>query len=1051
MNDNIIINTISKIHFIIISIISFIFSILFTIFVILQNGLYLDDISFVNIKAKQLYIKWDEKVSITIKDINIELKPDNKQTKINFSELGNLLKKIPLLDSIFDKVIINHIVYNDIHGTFKYIDNSNGFINLQSPDFKLQSTLLFDDELLNIHINNFSLNKKDINISGNLILDINNIELISSLFINVNNEIDLNLYVTADTNKLSYKIDVPNNIKSVKTIIDKYVSNWEAKWWVRDAIDMSSLKVLNTYGYIEFDDMSSAFKRLHVDAVVNDLKYTYDENLDVIDTTHTELEFKDGELYIRPKNAYTYGMFLDKSWLKIDFTKDDPCINLFLKFTGQLNQDLLNLLSNYKIDLPLKQTKGELRTDLTLDINLFTTEVDAYGDFYTKDAWIKYIGLDLHVFDTHVVLKNTDVKVKNMYAKYKDIARTHLDINFDAKNNIGILDFRLDSTNFKEINLKLVNTKKPLHVEYIISPKQDYIKVDRSTWKFNGIDIDLEKMKLPFDMKSISAGIPRTKIESNNLASAYISGKFLLNPIRTFIDVDLKTLNYYHMELNQEKVKVKFIYDDKIKISSKEKIDIKMSDNTYELENMNIDIYDSIINIKELKIRVPKLLKSNFNFQYNINNQNGFINLNSLVVKNNIFGEIFKKYTPTKFNIDNSTDDLIVQSKEYGVKYIINDYKWKLNIDSITPIAKESKLLQQYFLTNGSLEVSKIEHEKNINLLLKSDYKYKMLILDNNPIKSYVIDASIDTNSNAYKINVNDILHINIKDDIKITTKNIGIDINQITNFLSDLNSSKDSKNNTKKVYFNAKDSYIYLSEKRHAISDTIEFHYIDNILSAQLKHEKGLAEFNYSDNNFKLWGKGFNDTFMNELFKLSEVKDGTFGFSVSGPPKNYKGVIYIKDSAIMDYKILNNILAFVNTVPALVTFSLPGYSKNGLNIKRFYLDFELKNDIYKIQNISLKSKEIQITGQGEASIVHNDIDVDLNLKSNLGSSVSKIPIVGYILLGKDSISTSLTLKGKLNDPEINTHISKDIIVAPLNIIKRAFMYPFELFKSEDK
>ena len=76
---------------------------------------------------------------------------------------------------------------------------------------------------------------------------------------------------------------------------------------------------------------------------------------------------------------------------------------------------------------------------------------------------------------------------------------------------------------------------------------------------------------------------------------------------------------------------------------------------------------------------------------------------------------------------------------------------------------------------------------------------------------------------------------------------------------------------------------------------------------------------------------------------------------------------------------------------------------------------------------------------------------MDLNLRTDLGSSISKIPLVGHILLGEESVSTSLKITGSLENPDVSTQIAKDIAVAPFNIIKRTLMYPFGLFKDDEK
>ena len=190
----------------------------------------------------------------------------------------------------------------------------------------------------------------------------------------------------------------------------------------------------------------------------------------------------------------------------------------------------------------------------------------------------------------------------------------------------------------------------------------------------------------------------------------------------------------------------------------------------------------------------------------------------------------------------------------------------------------------------------------------------------------------------------------------------------------------------------------------------------------------------------------------MQNLFAASKFKGGELDFSASGNTKVYNGYLNINNTTILEYGILNNILAFVNTIPSLVTFSLPGYNKNGLNVTNAYMSFKMdKSNELNIKDMSLDSKEIKIVGRGKANIKKNNIDMKLNLKTDLGSTLSKIPIVGYIFLGNETISTSLKVSGKLDDPEISTLIAQDIIVAPLNIIKRTLLFPLHIFENDKK
>jgi hypothetical protein len=101
----------------------------------------------------------------------------------------------------------------------------------------------------------------------------------------------------------------------------------------------------------------------------------------------------------------------------------------------------------------------------------------------------------------------------------------------------------------------------------------------------------------------------------------------------------------------------------------------------------------------------------------------------------------------------------------------------------------------------------------------------------------------------------------------------------------------------------------------------------------------------------------------------------------------------------------------------------------------------------YFFSDIYLNSIELKILGRGDVNLKKNTIDMTLNLKTDLGSNLSKVPLVGYILLDGDTISTTLNITGKLADPKIESLIARDIIVAPINIIKRTLTLPYKLIK----
>ncbi|NPA66296.1 MAG: hypothetical protein GXO11_05370 [Epsilonproteobacteria bacterium] len=218
--------------------------------------------------------------------------------------------------------------------------------------------------------------------------------------------------------------------------------------------------------------------------------------------------------------------------------------------------------------------------------------------------------------------------------------------------------------------------------------------------------------------------------------------------------------------------------------------------------------------------------------------------------------------------------------------------------------------------------------------------------------------------------------------------------------------------------------------------------------------YKQGKAGFRYHKDHFYLYGSNFNDTFMSNLFLQSKFKKGSLNFNIVGSFDDYKGIFEITETTVLDYKILTNILAFIDTVPSLMTFSLPKYSKEGLLIHKAYASFHYQKGIFTFDNVHLDSDQIDIVGAGTASYIYNNIDFVFQLKTNIGSKASKIPLVGYILFDGKTISTTLKVEGKLTNPKVSTMIAQSIIVAPINILKRTILLPVHLLgldKQEEK
>jgi len=1014
-----------------------------TIFILLQNGLYIDNISVPNVNVKQLYIKWNEKVDISIKEISIINKESSSDTKFNYKNADKYLRSLSLASNWFESIVIEKISINDINASFKYRDGERGFIVASSPDFHFNGSLYYESNLLNMKINEFNNPQRKINLNGSLFFNPRSIELSSVFNLNINDDLDAKVLIHTDKQRLDYKLIANKEIVDITHLINIANLPKEARYWALDAIEMSYATIDSANGFVEFDKLSEAYKNIHIKATADKMNYTYDRNLDSIHTEKTLLEFKDGVLFIYPKEAYSYGMFLDKSWLKIDFSKKEEVLTLHLLFDGMINKDMLSILSNYNIDLPFLQKKGKVTTNLTLIVNLITIDIDTKGDFFSKEANFDYLGLNIDVFDAYIKLNNHDVKINNMKAKYKDIATAEVDVVFDAKKSKGTVSFQTEHIALNNGDLLL--DKNPIKIVYNISPNNDTINIAKSRWRYNDFILNLDKVNVPFNLDKLLVKLPATFFEVDGVASGFVAGNIPIDTMKLDLRTDILKLKYKNIEFSQSNTPLNISYDDTLTISPISNILFSIDGSEFDLNNAVLDIGSHSISLKHANLlSIDGFISTEINAFYNTKNTQGILGLKDLNIQDN--DSLFYSKDKLVFSLESIKDGISIESKELDSKFIITDEDWKIKLNSLAKISNDSKFLKEFKLTQGKVELHKKESEDSIGFWADISYPYKLLVKGNTPVEDYRISGEINTRKSS--IEINEKINIKIDHNIAINIKDSGINMPEVLNLLKDINRTTNTQSH-QNIILDASNSYLYVGHNRKVISDKMSLQYQNNITTAQLEHKSGNAGFKLQNKGIHLYGENFNDKFMESLFSLAEFSGGKLNFSMNGTIDNHDGLFYITDTTIIDYKLINNILAFVNTVPSLATFSLPGYSKSGLKVKSAYVNFNAKNSVYNISDFFLDSKEIDILGGGIADLNKDKIDVTLNLKTDLGSSVSKIPLVGYILLGDDNtISTTMKITGKLTNPKVKSLLAKDIAVAPINIVTRALLLPYDLIKS---
>ena len=283
-------------------------------------------------------------------------------------------------------------------------------------------------------------------------------------------------------------------------------------------------------------------------------------------------------------------------------------------------------------------------------------------------------------------------------------------------------------------------------------------------------------------------------------------------------------------------------------------------------------------------------------------------------------------------------------------------------------------------------------------------------------------------------------LHYN-SEKSRIKLKNLNIDLKK---FLNARKKSKASKG--KKLVILGKNSKLRY-DKHTLITDSydIEVSPKGNIKASGML-DGDVVKFSKKGNILSMKALRVKDKMLHPLIGFKGLKKGRYTLKKSGDPdKTMKGQIIIEGGVMNDFKAYNNTLAFINAVPALATLSNPGFSEKGFKINEGVAEYRMKGDKIFLDSIYIKGTSATIVGKGMIDMKKKTINMDLAIQTarELGKFVGNLPLLGYILMGKDkSMTVGLKITGTLDKPKVKTSAAEDILSLPLQLIKRTLESP---------
>lgn len=277
---------------------------------------------------------------------------------------------------------------------------------------------------------------------------------------------------------------------------------------------------------------------------------------------------------------------------------------------------------------------------------------------------------------------------------------------------------------------------------------------------------------------------------------------------------------------------------------------------------------------------------------------------------------------------------------------------------------------------------------------------------------------------------------------------------------------SMESNSESKIAYYiDGINSNIIMNEKFIAKATSYKFIFENYKTDIHLKYNNTLFEYHKDyEGNIFVEAKDMDDVFLNALLSKNLIKGGNVYLKANGKEGKISGSATLDNTKIVDLAILNNLLIFINTSPALINpfLAIPsvvgmatneGFTLNGYQVTKGTVDF-----VYDFNQKFLNMHKIQTQGNGIdfdgfTTINFNNSHIDGKLKMVFFKDYSKIvgaiPVLNYILLGDEKrVDTEVILQGTLDKPEYKTKLAKEGVSAPVNVIKRIIQSPVKIIES---
>ncbi|WP_297809461.1 AsmA-like C-terminal domain-containing protein [uncultured Helicobacter sp.] len=463
-------------------------------------------------------------------------------------------------------------------------------------------------------------------------------------------------------------------------------------------------------------------------------------------------------------------------------------------------------------------------------------------------------------------------------------------------------------------------------------------------------------------------------------------------------------------------------------------------------DSLNVQLDNHLVKVETKNTRHQELLKTDSNFIIDTKTKliSGDLLVSSLLLSKESPEILQIKNQSLPFNVNFTQNEKVVFALPTFDFNVILGQNYVFNLEKLSAVVPFSQILQEYKVKEGKMQIITQDFKSySANVSLHTGQEILRHKQDNQPIG--VMDLAFNYAPEGFTLRTKDDSFIlqSSAEAKRVSLKNLslGLDLNKI--------SANDSKDKAIPILVEGQNSNLFIKE-RTILADSFKITLVNGEIKASLKHKNGQADFYKRGDSVTFDLREFGDEFVNTLIQKKGFQNGRFFMNAN---TNAKGVLVGKitflNVSLNEMKVLQNIMAFVDTIPSLLSLKSPGFNNQGYYVDEGVVEFGLSDEFLAIESLDFKGSSIDIKGRGIMQLESQTLNFNAELitAKSLSGIINKIPLVNYILLGKDgTIATAFKVDGTLENPQVHTQAAEDILLSPFNILKRVVTSPFEIF-----